>query len=259
MSTQKKAWSNVVLLLFTFFVNFLGASGFINGMSQAAVSDKYNTLIAPAGFTFSIWGIIYSLLLIWVLFIAFNSKKVTYRDIINAVTPFYWLSLVTNMIWIVTFSFEWVGISTIFIFTYLFALTASLNKIRTIKHPGQWFSAITFGLHTGWLLIASVVNAAAFLVQINWSVFGISDAVWTGIVMIVAMAIAAFVTESMRNAILPLPIAWAFYGVRSTLIEKGGYTVLEMLAIVGIVVMLLVSIRIFIKNDKGILPIKEAI
>lgn len=64
MSTKFKAWSNVVLLLFTFFVNFLGGSGRINGMSQAAVSDKYNTLITPAGYTFSIWGIIYSLLLV---------------------------------------------------------------------------------------------------------------------------------------------------------------------------------------------------
>lgn len=90
--------------------------------------------------------------------------------------------------------------------------------------------------------------------QINWSGFGISDAVWTGIVMIVAMAIAAFVTELTRNAIYPLPISWAFYGIRSALIEKGGYTISEVLAIVGIVVILLVSIRIFIKNDKGILP-----
>lgn len=151
MSTQKKARYNVVLLIFTFFINFFGASGLINGMSQASVSDKYNTLITPAGFTFSIWGIIYSLLLIWAVYLAFQSKKTEYRELINAITPFYWISLITNMIWMVTFSFEWLGISTIFIFVYLFALTACLNKIRTVKHPGQWFSAITFGLHIGWL------------------------------------------------------------------------------------------------------------
>lgn len=259
MSTQKKAWYNVVILLVTFFVNFLGASGLINGMSQAAVSDKYNTLITPAGSSFSIWGIIYSLLLIWVVYLAFQSKKIAYRELIKAITPFYWVSLFSNMIWIVTFSFELVGISTIFIFIYLFALIACLNKIRTIKHPSQWFSAITYGLHTGWVLIASVVNIAAFLVQINWSGFGISGAVWTGIVMIVAMVIATFVTNSTRNVILPLPIVWAFYGIRSALIEKGGYSVLELLAIFGIVVMLLLSIYIFIKNDKGILPKKDTL
>ncbi|KAF3302258.1 tryptophan-rich sensory protein [Carnobacterium sp. PL12RED10] len=259
MSTQKKAWYNVVILLVTFFMNFLGASGLINGMSQATVSDKYNTLITPAGFTFSIWGIIYSVLLIWVVYLAFQSKNTAYREIINAITPFYWVSLITNMIWIVTFSFEWLGMSTIFIFIYSLVLTACMNKIRTFKHPGQWFLAITFGLHTGWLLIASVLNVAAFLVQINWSGFGISDTVWTGLVMIVAMAIATFVTVSVKNAILPLPIAWAFFGIRIALIEKGGYTALELLAIVGIVVMLLVSIYTFIKNHKGILPKKDTI
>jgi len=228
-------------------------------MSQAAVSDKYNILITPTGFTFSIWGSIYALLLIWVVSLAFQTKKTAYRELINAITPFYWVSLIFNIIWIVTFSFEWVGISTIFIFKYLFALTACLNKIRTIKRPGQWFSAIIFGLHTGWLLIASVVNVDAFLVQINWSGVGISDPVWTGIVMIVAMVIATFVTKSRRNVILPLPIAWAFYGIRSALIEKGGYTVLELLAIVGIFVMLLLSIYTFIKNHKGILPKKDTL
>lgn len=64
MTTKKKAILNVGLLLLTFLINFLGASGFINGISQADVSDKYHTLITPAGFTFSIWGIIYTLILV---------------------------------------------------------------------------------------------------------------------------------------------------------------------------------------------------
>ncbi|RPA56962.1 tryptophan-rich sensory protein [Aerococcus agrisoli] len=254
MSTKWKAWSNVVLLLFTFFVNFLGGSGRINGMSQAAVSDKYHTLITPAGYTFSIWGVIYSLLLVWTVNMALHSKKKEYEKIIEAITPFYWLSLITNMIWIVTFSYEWVGISTTFIFIYLLALIACLNSISSIAHPGRTFSGVTFGLHTGWLLIASVVNVAAFLVQINWSGFGISDTIWAGIVIIVSIVIASYVSNKMRNAVLPLPIAWAFFGIHGALIMSGGNNGLQILAILGFLTMLYLCIHIFIKNGKAILP-----
>lgn len=132
---------------------------------------------------------------------ALHSKKTEYEKIIEVITPFYWLSLITNMIWIVTFSYEWVGTSTIFIFIYLLALIAGLNSISSIAHPGRTFSGVTFGLHTGWLLIASVVNVAAFLVQINWSGFGISDTIWAGIVIIVSIVIASYVSLKMRNAV----------------------------------------------------------
>lgn len=70
-------------------MNFLGGIGRINGMSQAAVSDKYHTLITPAGYIFSIWGIIYSLLLVWTDNMAFHSKKTEYEKIIEAITPFF--------------------------------------------------------------------------------------------------------------------------------------------------------------------------
>lgn len=64
MRTKTKAWLNLVLFLVTLAVNTLGALGFINGMSQKEISDTYPTLITPSASTFSIWGVIYVLLLI---------------------------------------------------------------------------------------------------------------------------------------------------------------------------------------------------
>ena len=62
ISTKAKSWINLIVFLITLILNYLTAYGFINGMSQKVVSNKYNTLITPAGFAFSIWGIIYSLI-----------------------------------------------------------------------------------------------------------------------------------------------------------------------------------------------------
>ena len=63
MNTSKKAWINVLILIITLIINTMGAIGLINGLTQKQISDMYVTLITPSPATFSIWGVIYSLLL----------------------------------------------------------------------------------------------------------------------------------------------------------------------------------------------------
>lgn len=254
MSIKRKAWINVIMLLITFGVNFLGASGFINGMSQADVSDKYNTLITPAGFTFSIWSIIYTLLLVSLILMAIKSNQSYYKKTVELISVDIWLSLIFNMLWIVSFSFEWVGISTIFIFIYLYFLTRILMKLKTINQDGQWLIPVSFGLNAGWLFIASVVNVAAFLTQIEWSGFGISDNIWTGIIIVVATALAYIVGEKIDNAAFTLPIAWAFWGIFSALQDKNVSTILLGLSIIANVVMILTAVKIFMQNNNAVFP-----
>ncbi|PLX06432.1 MAG: hypothetical protein C0596_18375 [Marinilabiliales bacterium] len=50
---------NVVLFIAMVYVNFLANSLPINGQSTGEISNAYSNLFAPAGITFSIWGIIY--------------------------------------------------------------------------------------------------------------------------------------------------------------------------------------------------------
>ena len=56
-------WSNIIAYVCTLIVNSLaGSTTLIGGKVTAEISDANFTLITPAGFTFSIWGIIYVLL-----------------------------------------------------------------------------------------------------------------------------------------------------------------------------------------------------
>ncbi|NCC17160.1 MAG: tryptophan-rich sensory protein, partial [Clostridia bacterium] len=67
MSSRKNAWVNALFLMVTLGINTLGALGIINGLSQKEVSDMFPTLITPSPSTFSIWSVIYSLLIASVL------------------------------------------------------------------------------------------------------------------------------------------------------------------------------------------------
>ena len=56
-------WSNIIAFAFTVIVNSLaGSTTLIGGVNTAQISDSNPTLITPAGYVFSIWGVIYVLL-----------------------------------------------------------------------------------------------------------------------------------------------------------------------------------------------------
>src|SRR5699024_4691083 len=248
MNTKTKAWINLVLLLLTLGVNFLGGTGKINDASQQEVSDMYHTLITPAGFTFSIWGVIYGLLLISMIVMVIKHKNFYYKRVIDNITPLLWVTFITNMLWIVTFSYLQIGISTIFIFVYLITLTLIVQKLRHLNDKKYWLMPLTFGLNTGWLFIASVVNIAAYLVQIEWTGFGISEDTWALIIIGVALLLATFVQFQVKNAVFPLPIAWAFFGINQELKTTGLYPTLEIAALVSLGLLVILAIYSFIHN-----------
>ncbi|HLR88600.1 MAG TPA: tryptophan-rich sensory protein [Atopostipes sp.] len=257
MRTKTKAWVNLGLLLLTLAVNFLGGTGRINNTSQAEVSDMYHTLITPAGFAFSIWSVIYGLLLINLIMMIVKHQDYYYKKAIEEITPLLWISFITNMLWIVTFSYLQIGISTIFIFIYLISLTLIVQRLRHLNDKKYWLLPLTFGLNTGWLFIATVVNVAAYLVQIEWNGFGLAKDMWALIIMIVALLLAIFVQFQIKNAVFSLPIAWAFFAINQELQTTGSYPTLEITALVISGLLIILAIYFFIRNQNSIYPVQR--
>src|SRR5690554_5086089 len=94
---------NLVIYFLTLGVNYLGSSGFFNGNTQEDVSDQYLTLISPAPFTFSIWGVIYTLLLITLVYLFVKRKDPNVSKLILLISPLFIASSLFNMGWMVTF------------------------------------------------------------------------------------------------------------------------------------------------------------
>lgn len=255
MNEQKKVGLNALFFILTLIVNALGAFGLINGMSQSEVSDKYFTLITPSGFTFSIWSFIYGLLAISLVVMYLRREKNYYQKAIDKITPLFILSCLFNIAWIVLFSFEMVELSTLFIFAYTIVLSLICKQLLVLNDGNQFLLPLTFGLNTGWLMIATVVNVAASLVKIGWNRFGLSDVIWAILTLAIAILIVVFVTTQTQNAVIPLPIAWAFFGIQQSLAtdHAGEYGLLQISAIVGIVVLIGMAGIQFYKNGYHVL------
>lgn len=258
MNRTKKVWINGLFFLITLIINTLGALGLINGLSQKEISDMYITLITPSPSTFSIWSVIYTLLIISVVVMIIKKDETYYREAIDNISLLFRISCILNIFWIVAFSYVMIELSLIFILLFVITLSLICQKLLKINDGKRWLLPLTFGLYTGWLFIATVVNTGATLVKLNWNRFGIAEDVWAIITLIIAVLLIILVLSRIKNAVFPLPVAWAYFGIYQFLNSadgfKGAYGLLEIVSLAGMVVLIGVAAISLYRNHFSILP-----
>ena len=128
---------NISTFLVVILVNYLANSLPLNGVLSKDISDKYANQFAPAGITFSIWGIIYSLLIgvmVW-QFIGEKNKQ------LQAIGVWLAANFLLNAVWLFTWHYDILWLSLIFMAAILFTLIR-LNTALTYEMPPS-FPAIS--------------------------------------------------------------------------------------------------------------------
>ena len=108
-------------------LNVLATSLPLNGIPTGDISDKYDTLFAPIGFTFAIWGVIYLLLGIYTV-----GQLVRTNTVIERITPWFIASSLLNGAWIVAWHWELLWLSLLIIVGLLITLIR-INAVTTAE------------------------------------------------------------------------------------------------------------------------------
>jgi hypothetical protein len=209
-------WINILAFVLTVLVNGLaGSTTILGGKTTAQISDTNPTLITPAGYVFSIWGIIYILLGIFVVFQALPSQQG--KEYQKRIGWLFALSSVANIVWLFLWQFEYLSLSVVLMFLLLATLILiylrlGIGKSETGTHE-KLAVHLPFSVYLGWITIASIANVAATLVSINWDGFGISAETWAALVVIVALAITVLVVITRKDVAYALVIIWALVGI----------------------------------------------
>lgn len=209
-------WVNVVAFVLTVLVNGLaGSTTFLGGKNTAAISDANPTLITPAGYVFSIWGIIYILLGVFVVYQALPSQQG--KDFQKRIGWLFALSSVANIVWIFLWQFGYLSLSVILMFLLLATLILTYlrlgigkSKVRMIERVAVH---VPFSVYLGWITIASIADVAVTLVSIKWDGFGVSAEVWAALVIVVALVITILVVVTRKDIAYALVIIWALAGI----------------------------------------------
>lgn len=263
MNTRKNAIINGVFMLVTLAVNTLGAMGLINGLSQKEISDMYITLITPSASTFSIWSVIYIFLIISMIVMIVKKDDPYYKSAVDEITFLFRLSCLLNIAWIVAFSFVLVELSSLFIIAFVIVLSMLCTKLKNIQEGKRFLLPVAFGLYTGWLFIATVVNISAALVKLEWNGFGVSPELWAVVTLIIAVILVVFVLRNIRNVVFPLPIAWAFLGIYQYLKSPEGFNgqfgLLQTTTLVGMGVLVALAVLQWKQNHYTVFPDKYSV
>ena len=221
---MKNSWivfiAQVVAFISTLYVNYLANAKPINGYTSAQVSDMFPNLIVPAGFTFAIWGLIYTLLACYLIYYAFVLVKkesgIVYQ--FQNLAPVFMVSCLINCCWMISFHHLKIGLSVVLMICLLGCLTYLFLKTQGKIQLSLW-PKFAFESYFAWLNVAMVANICAFLVSINWDGFGVSENTWAFIILSVLISLGLYVALKFKTIIYPLVISWAIYGIHSKLQE----------------------------------------
>jgi hypothetical protein len=244
-------WLNIIAFVAVVIINGLaGSTTLIGGQDTAQVSDKNFTLITPAGYTFAIWGIIYTLLGLFVIYQALPSDKGKTEE---KVGWFFILSSVANICWLFLWQFEYLTISVVFMFLLFASLLTAYLKLGINKSPVSWRKRIAvhapFSVYFGWITIASIANIAAALVSVGWDRFGVSAEIWGILVIIVALLISTLVVFTRRDWAYGLVIVWALIGISAN--QSGNQNISLLSQISAVIVVLVIVVIVLLEKFKS--------
>lgn len=229
---------NIVAFAVTILLNVLSNALPINGQSMPEISAKYPSLFTPAGFTFSIWGIIYAALLAFVLWQALPAQRNNRK--LAGISVLFKVNCIANAAWIVVWHYDLLVLSLLVMLVILAtlvliyrALIADIDKAPFKEHLVLY---LPFSVYTGWITLATIANASVVQTANDWDNIAITAVQWALLKLSLAGAVAATMIVRFRDVPFALAVAWGAYGISvmqsATPAVSGAAMTLSLLALI---------------------------
>ena len=186
MMTNKRIMSAVscaIALVGTIIINILANTLPIGNFNTGQISAMYPTLITPPGITFGIWGVIYAMLIVFVVMQFFRGTAEDY----GTFSSYFILSCLFNTVWIFAWHSQMIVLATLAIA----ALFVVLIKLYTLTRESTFVARTTFSIYYAWITIATMIAlfvlvktlaGGAPITPIEGRTYGFSDA-YSGIIL----------------------------------------------------------------------------
>jgi translocator protein len=197
-----------ISLVVVIYVNYLANSLPINGMTTGELSALYPNYFVPAGVTFSIWGIIYLLLVLYIIKSWFVTPGESGQVKSNRYIWFI-LSGAGNAGWILAWHYKFIWLSM----GLMLLLLYSLIRLYLITRSDHWPLRVPVSVYFGWITVATIANATALLVSLDWKGGFIGEPVWAILLMIIAVVLSSVIRLRFRDPYFQLVVVWAIFGI----------------------------------------------
>lgn len=205
----------IITTLFALFMNSIANILPLNGLKTGEISDSFKVLFVPAGYVFSIWGIIYIGLIAYTIYQALPKQAA--NQLLQKTGWLVSLSSLANGSWIYFWHFGFYIVTLVVMLILLIVLIMVYLKLD-IGHTRfnaleKWVVAIPISVYLGWITVATMANATAVLSYLRWDGWGLSNLTWTIVLLVVGVLLAGVVALSRSDIAFLLVLVWAFAGI----------------------------------------------
>lgn len=206
---------NVVAWVSMVTVNALANIVPINGQQTGAISDRFPVFFVPAGYVFSIWGLIYALLLAFTIYQALPSQRENPR--LERVGWLFALSCLLNAVWILCWHYNLFALSLVVMLALLATLIVIYRRLdvgrEKVSRAEQWLIHVPFSVYLGWITVATIANATDVLYDVGWNGQPLPPELWAIGMLVIAAGLTVYVLWQRRDIAYSLVIVWALVGI----------------------------------------------
>ncbi|MBM7663879.1 tryptophan-rich sensory protein [Solibacillus kalamii] len=196
-----------IAMIAVIVVNALSNTLPLNGQTASEITNRLEVLFTPAGYVFSIWSLIYLLLVIWLITIY---RKVKDNRFKGKVGILFIISCIFNIAWLFSWHYEQFILSIIVMFFLLFTLIAIyLQYKNTEKGLSERFP---FSFYLAWISVATIANVS-YVLKYHGVDLGISEVVGSLVLVGVAVILGYLAVAISQDIFFPLVIVWALIGI----------------------------------------------
>ena len=206
---------NVLAVVAVIVVNGLANTLPLNGLTQSEISDRFDVFFVPAGYAFSIWGLIFLGLTAFAVYQALPAQRENLR--LRRVGYLFALSCVANITWLFLWHYEVFVLTLVAMLALLLLLIAIYLRLdigrAQVSGVERWLVDVPFSVYLGWITVATIANVTVVLDYLGWNGWGISPQAWTVIMLFAGLVIATAMSLTRGDVAYSLVLIWAYVGI----------------------------------------------
>ena len=226
---------NLLVVFATIFLSYYSNTGAINGNTMGSLSNDYDNYFTPAGYAFSIWGLIYIGLIGNAIYLLRKTDKPTTKTQAIGLT----VANFANCTWVFLWLYEYTALSTLAMSVILIALISLTVKLRIGFQKLSLWTWWPISIYAGWITVAIAANISAYLSKIGWSEI-LSEPNWALTLIVITTLIFTFLILKRRLAYAGYVGVWALIAIAMK--QWGEQTTIQWLAIACAVLLFVQSV-----------------
>jgi benzodiazapine receptor len=205
----------VVATLVTIVVNGLANSLPLNDLTTGEISDQFEVYFVPAGYVFSIWGLIYLGLLAYTVYQALPAQRES--EPLRRTGYLYVGASLANVAWLFLWHYQVFALTVVAMLALLGFLIAIYLELgigrQVVSIARRWCVHVPFSIYLGWITVATIANVTSLLEYWGWNGWGIYPEHWAVIMLVVGAIVTIAVSLTRGDIAYVAVIVWAFAGI----------------------------------------------